>query len=93
MTPMKFKAKDIRNQVKIQTDTPDAVAMLLDPEAFFNDDGYGFSFYRLNKGQSSHLHEMCEDEKIPWEIAQLGNDVDKVVSLVAELIGRPGPSC
>ncbi len=88
MSPMKFRARDIRNQVKIQTEDPNAIALLLNPESFLKNEGYGFSIFRLEKGMSSHLHEMCEHRKIPWEISELGNDVDKTVNLIIELIDK-----
>jgi hypothetical protein len=83
---MKFKAPDVRNQVKMQTLNPKNVALLLDPEKFITDQEYGFSVFKLMGDKI--FHEMCDFAKIPWEIMEIGADVDKVVNMVLEMIRK-----
>ena len=84
---MKFRATDIRNQVKIQSLYRGNIALLLDPNAFLDNQDYGFSIYHLLKS-GDHYHEMCDDAKIAWEILELGNDVDKTVNQVIDMINK-----
>lgn len=83
---MKFRAQDIRNQVKIQTLDKRNISFLLDPRKYFDTGDYGFSVFHL-KGDRI-FHEMCDYEKIPWEIAEVGGDVDKVVQFISEMIRK-----
>jgi hypothetical protein len=80
----KFKAPDIRNQVKIQSLNPKYIALLLDPSKLLDEDEYGFSIFKLNGDRI--FHEMCDYVKIPWEIMEIGQDVDKVVNSVIDMI-------
>jgi len=84
---IKFRAQDIRNQVKIQTLNPKNIAMLIDPQSFLEDKGYGFSIFHLIQS-AGIFHEMCDSDKMPWEVLELGPDVDKVVNMVIEMIQK-----
>jgi JAB1/Mov34/MPN/PAD-1 ubiquitin protease len=83
----KFKAKDIRNQVKIQTLGMRNIAILIEPDKFLDEDEYGFSVFRL-KSSANMFHEMCDYKKIEWEIMELGSDVDRTVNMVLDLITK-----
>jgi hypothetical protein len=85
---LKLKAADIRNQVKVQTLDRRNVAFLLDPRKFLTDmkGDYGFSVFYL-KGDRI-FHEMCDYDKMQWEVLEVGADVDKVVQMVIEMIRK-----
>jgi len=83
---MKFKAADIRNQVKIQTLDKRNIALLIDPTKYIQEGEYGFSIFHLLGDRM--FHEMCDFAKIPWEITELGSETDKVVQFVMEMIKK-----
>ena len=83
---MKFKAPDIRNQVKIQTLDKRNIALLLDPIKYLQEGEYGFSVFHLLGDRM--FHEMCDFDKMPWEVVEIGSDIDKLVQLVTEFIKK-----
>ena len=84
---LRLMAPDIRNQVKIQSLANNNICLLLDPSKFLEDGEYGFSVFSLVKSAGIY-HEMCESMRIPWEVVELGADVDKTVNLVLDMIGK-----
>ena len=34
------------------------------------------------------FHEMCDFDKMPWEVVEIGSDIDKLVQLVTEFIKK-----
>ena len=84
---LRLKAKDVRNQAKVQSLGGRNVVLLLDPNEFVENHDYGFSIYQLIKSGGLY-HEMCEDKRIPWEVMELGNDVDKGINLLLELVNK-----
>lgn len=86
--PMKFKAIDVKNHLKFQNLNKLFIGMIIDPQNFLKNEGYGFSFFTLMPDSYGEINIMSGSAKIPWEIVKLGEEKDKTISFMKEMINK-----
>ncbi|MBD3350246.1 MAG: hypothetical protein GF364_02055 [Candidatus Lokiarchaeota archaeon] len=83
---IEFKAMDVKNHLKFQNLNPQYVGMIIDPQEFLHDNGYGFSVFTLLPDSGGEINIMSGAAKIPWEIMSIEEYKDSVVSYLKDLV-------
>jgi hypothetical protein len=86
--PVKYKALDVKNQLKFQTLHKKNIGLIIDPEIYMKGDSYGFGVFTLMIDRYGDTNIMSDHVKIPWEVKPLGESKDITIQFMKDLINK-----